>query len=236
MAVRPWRRELERRLRRGPGRRARPAVRRQVHPLLLTLMAALLLAAAVIGLLQAKLRPLVAEAARTQTQNTSTAVLEHAVVEGLARREVGYSDLVTIQRDESGAITALTTDTAALNLLRAELVSEVLQALEGIDVSAISIPLGSLLDFEPVWARGPSIQVRSMSVGTVTAEFESSFTSAGVNQTLHRIWLDLSVPVTVLLPGEKLEVPVHTRLCAAETVIVGEVPQAYFQLDGSAAD
>ena len=234
--MRPWRRELERKLRRGPARRARPAVRRQVHPLLLTLMAALLLAAAVIGLLQAKLRPLVAEAARTQAQNTITAVLEHAVVEGLARREVGYSDLVTIQRDESGAITALTTDTAALNLLRAELVSEVLQALEGIDVSAIFIPLGSLLDFEPVWARGPSIQVRSMSVGTVTAEFESSFTSAGVNQTLHRIWLDLSVPVTVLLPGEKLEVPVHTRLCAAETVIVGEVPQAYFQLDGSAAD
>ena len=162
-------------------------------------------------------------------------LLERAVSDSLARRAVGSADFVTIQRDEGGAITALTTDTAALNRLRAELTGEILQALEGVDVSAISVPLGSLLDFEPVWARGPSIKARALSVGTVTAEFESAFTSAGVNQTLHRIWLDISVPVTVLLPGERIEVPVHTRLCAAETVIVGEVPQAYLQLDSSAA-
>ena len=236
MAVRPWRRELERRLRYVPRRGARTGGRREpgrAHPVLVTAVVALVLAAGIIGLLQAKLRPLVAEAARTQVQNQMTSILEQAVLSGLSQREVSYAGLVTIQRDDSGTITALTTNTAALNLLRAELLSDVLAALEGVDVSTIHIPLGSLFDFEPVWATGPAIQVRAMSVGTVSAEFESRFSSAGVNQTHHQIWLEVSAPITVMLPGSRVEVPVDTCVVVAETVIVGQVPQAYFQLDGS---
>ena len=41
------------------------------------------------------------------------------------------------------------------------------------------------------------------------------------------------MPITVMLPGSRVEVPVDTRVVVAETVIVGQVPQAYFQLDGS---
>ena len=40
-----------------------------------------------------------------------------------------------------------------------------------------------------------------MTVGTVRAEFNSQLTSAGVNQTLHRIWMEVDVPMTLLLPG-----------------------------------
>ena len=227
----PWRRELARRLRRGAGRS--PARRRtrqgRAHPILLTLAVGLGLAVLVIGALEARLRPTVAQVARTQAQNQITALLEQAVMEDLAQRQVGYADFVTIQRDGAGAVTALTTDMAAMNRLRAQLISQVLLVLDGVDVSLIQVPLGSLVDSELVWARGPSIRARAMTVGTVSAEFESEFSSAGVNQTLHRIWLELSVPLTVLLPGSRVEVPVDTRLCVAETIIVGQVPDTYLQ-------
>ena len=68
------------------------------------------------------------------------------------------------------------------------------------------------------------------SIGTVQAEFDSQLTSAGVNQTLHRIWLEVSVPMDLLLPGGEVETALHTRLCVAETVIVGQVPDTYLQL------
>lgn len=48
----------------------------------------------------------------------------------------------------------MTTDMAALNQLRAQLVAQILSALEGVDASEIRIPLGSLVDSELVWARG----------------------------------------------------------------------------------
>ena len=235
MAMAPWRRELIRRMRQ-PWSRRRPAwtgsrgPRQPIPPVVLTLTVALAVAASVITLLEAKLRPVVAEIAAAQAQNSMTAVVENAVTAGLAARQVSYSDFVAIQRDEGGAITALTTDMARMNLLRTELITAILEALEEVDVSDIQVPLGSLFNLEPLWAKGPALRARAMTVGTVRAEFDSQLTSAGVNQTLHRIWMEVAVPMTLLLPGGEVEVPLDVRLCVAETVIVGQVPDTYLQL------
>ena len=123
--MRPWRRELVRYLRR-PVRRRRaawtgPGPELKIPPVLITLAVALVVAASVIALLENKLRPVVAEIATAQAQNNMTAVVENAVTADLAARQVNYVDFVTIQRDEGGAITALTTDMARMNLLRSEL-------------------------------------------------------------------------------------------------------------------
>ena len=211
----------------GKPRRETGSSHPSVPPAVVTLGAALLVAAGAIAWFQIKLRPIVAQAAQAQIQNTVVTLVDQAVAQSLARGGTAYGDLVTIQRDGEGTITSLTTDSGAMNQLRLTLVSDVLDALDGVDVSQLRIPLGSLLDSELVWARGPAITARALWVGSVSAEFESEFTSAGVNQTAHRIWLELSVPVTVLLPGESLELPVSTRICIAETVIVGQVPQLY---------
>ena len=232
--MRPWRRELVRYLRR-PVRRRRaawtgPGSELKIPPVLITLAVALVVAASVIALLENKLRPVVAEIAAAQAQNNMTAVVENAVTADLAARQVSYVDFVTIQRDEGGAITALTTDMARMNLLRSELTAAILDALKGVDVSDVQVPLGSLFDLEPLWAKGPALKAKAMTVGTVRAEFDSQFTSAGVNQTLHRIWLEVDVPMTLLLPGGEVETALHTRLCVAETVIVGKVPDTYLQL------
>lgn len=209
-----------------------PAPELKLPPALLTLAVALLVAGAIITLLENKLRPVVAEIAAAQVRNTMTTVVENAVTAGLAARQVSYADFVTIQRDEGGAITALTTDMARMNLLRTELTAAILDALEEVDVSDVQVPLGSLFDLEPLWAKGPALKARAMTVGTVRAEFDSQLTSAGVNQTLHRIWMEVDAPMTLLLPGGEVEVALDTRLCVAETVIVGQVPDTYLQVGG----
>ena len=232
----PWRRELVRSMRRSMRRRqpvwTGPGPELKIPPALVTLAVALVVAGSIIALLENRLRPVVAEIAAARAQNTMTAVVEHAITAGLAAREVSYADFVTIQRDESGVITALTTDMASMNLLRSELTAAILEALEEADVSAIQVPLGSLFDLEPLWAKGPALKTRAITVGTVRAEFESQLTSAGVNQTLHRIWMEVEAPITLLLPGGEVETSLHTQLCVAETVIVGRVPDTYLQLDG----
>lgn len=230
----PWRRELVRRMRRPV--RYRPPVwtepHRSISPVFLTVAVALLVSASIIALLETRLRPVLTEIAAAQAKNSMTAVVEGAVSAGLAARQVSYGDLVTIQRDGGGAITALTTDMARMNLLRTELTTAILEALGEADVSDVQVPLGTLFDLEPLWAKGPALKAKAMTVGTVRAEFDSQFTSAGVNQTLHRIWIEAYVPMTLLLPGGKVETELHTRLCVAETVIVGQVPDTYLQLDG----
>lgn len=203
------------------------------RPWMVTGAAGLLVFFLITGFLEARLRPMVVTAAQAQAQNRLSAVMEGAILDRLGEAGTTYSDFVTIQRDEAGEIAALTTDTAALNRLRAELMGAALDALEGVDVSQIQIPLGSLLDFDLVWGLGPTMKVHAMTVGTVEGEFSSEFSSAGVNQTLHKIGLDLEVPLTLMLPGGAVETVCRTSVPVAETVIVGQVPQVFLQNAGS---
>ena len=222
---------MDRRLRRF-ARRFRGTLRRGgPPPWLVTVLAGLLVAAGLIGALEARLRPMVVAAAQAQTQNEMTRVVEDTIWNQLEESGVGYADLVTIQRGEDGAITAVTTDTAALNRLRAQLLGAALAALEGVDVTQIQIPLGSLLDFDLLWGLGPTVKVHAMTVGTAAGEFSSEFSSAGVNQTLHKISLSLEIPLTLMLPGGRAEAVCRTDVPIAETVIVGRVPDTFLQLN-----
>ena len=223
MSAGPWRLKLERRLRRG------------LPPWVLTWLVAAAVMCAAVRLTECALRPVLAAAARYQVRSQVTAAVEQWAARDLQERGVDYSDFVTITRNEAGEITALSADMARLNLLRAELSAHLLERLEDSQLE-LTIPVGSLLPIEPTWARGPELHLRALALGTASAEFESEFTSAGINQTRHRLWLELSVPVTVLLPGGGEELTVDSRLCVAETVIVGQVPQTWFQTGGLPAD
>ena len=223
MSAGPWRLKLERRLRRG-------------LPLwVLTWLVAAGVMLCAVRVTERALRPVLAAAARYQVRSQVTAAVEQWAARDLQERGVDYSDFVTITRNEAGEITALSADMARLNLLRAELSAHLLERLEDSQLE-LTIPVGSLLPIEPTWARGPELHLRALALGTASAEFESEFTSAGINQTRHRLWLELSVPVTVLLPGGGEELTVDSRLCVAETVIVGQVPKTWFQTGGLPAD
>lgn len=223
MSAGPWRLKLERRLRRG-------------LPLwVLTWLVAAAVMCAAVRLTECALRPVLAAAARYQVRSQVTAAVEQWAARDLQERGVDYSDFVAITRNEAGEITALSADMARLNLLRAELSAHLLERLEDSQLE-LTVPVGSLLPIEPTWARGPELHLRALALGTASAEFESEFTSAGINQTRHRLWLELSVPVTVLLPGGGEELTVDSCLCVAETVIVGRVPQTWFQTGGLPAD
>lgn len=223
MSAGPWRLKLERRLRRG------------LPTWVLTWLVAAAVMCAAVRLTESALRPVLAAAARYQVRSQVTAAVEQWAARDLQERGVDYSDFVTITRNEEGEITALSADMARLNLLRAELSAHLLERLEDSQLE-LTIPVGSLLPLEPTWARGPELHLRALALGTASAEFESEFTSSGINQTRHRLWLELSVPVTVLLPGGGEELTVDSRLCVAETVIVGQVPQTWFQTGGLPAD
>lgn len=223
MSAGPWRLKLERRLRRG------------LPTWVLTWLVAAGVMLCAVRVTERALRPMLAAAARYQVRSQVTAAVEQWAARDLQERGVDYSDFVTITRNEAGEITALSADMARLNLLRAELSAHLLERLEDSQLE-LTVPVGSLLPIEPTWARGPELHLRALALGTASAEFESEFTSAGINQTRHRLWLELSVPVTVLLPGGGEELTVDSRLCVAETVIVGQVPQTWFQTGGLPAD
>lgn len=80
--------------------------------------------------------------------------------------------------------------------------------------------------------RGPGVKIRISSIGNIETDLESEFTSQGINQTLHRIYVDISCNVKVLTPFKDIERKITNKVLLAENVIVGNIPDTYYNLEG----
>lgn len=171
-----------------------------------------------------KLRPIVAPMVTNQARIVFVDATNDAVMQELTEDAVTYTDLVNIERGDSGQILAVTTDMAQMNQLKASILQRVQARLGGhMDTG---VPLGTLLGSELLHGRGPNVPVRLTLSGNVTAEFESTFESAGINQTKHRICLRIHTSIySYLPPAFNGTTEVETDVPIAETVIIGEVPQ-----------
>ena len=100
------------------------------------------------------------------------------------------------------------------------------------DTSDLGIPLGSLILPEVLSGRGPEIPIKIISIRNSDAYFESSFSQAGINQTLHKLSMNVLVDVSVLVLGKTENFTVKSQVVVAETVIVGNVPNTYLDTGG----
>ena len=60
----------------------------------------------------------------------------------------------------------------------------------------------------------------------------SNFESAGINQTRHRIYLEIKSKMGVVAPFVSKRVEVINEVNIAETVLIGDVPETYYNLEG----
>ena len=221
--IRPWLRTPRRRgprPERGSGR-------------LLALVIGVGLALAVIFLIDSALRPTLTALARARVENAVTRIVNDAVNGTLTSEAISYSDLVTLEKDAAGQVSVLAANTAQLNALRTEILGKVLAQVEQLDSQELGVPLGSLTGFATASDLGPVLPVRVLTAAVPTADFENVFTSTGINQTLHRIMLNVRVECTLLIPGGTVDTAVEAQVCAAETLLVGQVPDAYLELPGN---
>lgn len=191
----------------------------------LTLLALVLLAAAVT--LLCHLKPVMTSMATARVSNTVNRIVMAAIDEAVASGQIDYGNFVSFEKNESGQITALRSNMAEVNRMQSEIADEILQRLSEISTSELHIPLGTLTGSALLAGRGPELTVRMQAVGSATATFRNQFSSAGINQTRHQIFLDVDVGMSILLPGLTTSTLVSNEIAVAETVIVGSVPETY---------
>lgn len=209
------------------------AVLRQEGPLtvLIPVGLALILACVLLHTLNRQLRPVLETTASSQATNLITQAINAAVDSCLQESGMSYADFVTLEKDTAGKVTSITSNTASNSRFKRQVVEAVTRQLSTMDSDALGVPLGTLTGQPLLSGVGPFVRVKVDSVGEVTADYDNSFTSAGVNQTLHRVCLDINATVYLFLPGEVLPVSVSNSVCVAETVIVGETPDTYLNLE-----
>ena len=173
--------------------------------------------------LNTRIRPLMTQMAKSRVTNAAVRAINDAVNDEIASGGVSYDDLITLEKDAEGRVTALKTNMAAVNRLKADITNKVIERIAQGETADLGIPLGSVLSSGFFSGRGPVIPVRIISVSSANAELENIFTSAGINQ----IVMSVSVYISVLLPGYTTGTEVKSDVSIAETVLIGSVPESY---------
>lgn len=177
------------------------------------------------------INPIIDELCIDQAKNIATKISnEEATV---VMDKYCYDDLITIIRDNDGNIKILKTNTKNINQIMSDIPVSMLDKFKQSENANISLYLGSILGTKIFSATGPKINIRIANVGNVDTKLKSEFTSQGINQTLHRIYLELNCEVTILTPYDTIKQKIDNQVLIAESVIVGDVPYSYYNMNGN---
>lgn len=191
--------------------------------------------AAAAGMAVVQMHAMLTRLATAKVSSAVNRIMADAVNSAVNSGEFQYERLITFEKDNSGMITAVKSNMPEFNRLQSAILDQILERISEVSTRDLSIPVGSLTGSSLLSGRGPLIGVRMQSVGSSTARLENEFTSAGINQTKHRIFLDVDVYVSILLPGFATATKVSGSFTVAETVIVGSVPDSYTYFDAGSS-
>ena len=172
-------------------------------------------------------RELVSVAARSQAETIMLNAANRAVEETLAENGITYDRIVCLSKETDGRVTSLEIDIAEINLLKSRIARETTRIVEETPFYEVAIPIGSFLGNEYLSGMGPKIRFRVQLTTTAFVDYKSDFKAAGINQVLHQIWVSVDVNGNMVMTGYTDSIPIHTDVIAAQTVIVGEVPDAF---------
>ena len=139
---------------------------------------------------------------------------------------VHYADLMTVEKDDQGQVRLIQANTPEMNRLAAQASLLAQERLTAMGQKTVVVPLGSAVGLTLLAGAGPGIAVQILPVGSVQA-FSTDFTTAGINQTRHRISLVLTANVQIVIPTGAKNVQASTQMAMAESIIVGQVPDSF---------
>lgn len=167
--------------------------------------------------------------ALSDARDVITAKVNDAVLQTLSEGEYDGDYFVTFQKDEDGAITAVSCNMAHINMLTSRVLEKVIGKTQENTVT-IGIPVGNLTGIPFLMGRGVKLPVKITVLSSSRAEFANSVVAAGINQTKHQIDLCVAVDMRLMLPWGSESDTVSTEILIADTVIVGKVPDTYLNM------
>ncbi len=171
---------------------------------------------------------------KTLSDTRARAIALKATNEAVMERieKINYDNLVHVTTNEQGLITGLNADVIEMNQLSTEITTDIQKKLINMADAEIKIPIGRFLGLSVFSGYGPKITVKAIPTGNVSVDFKTEFKSEGINQTRHRIYLQIKTSVRMVAPFISDVIPFETNMTVAETVIVGDIPESYYNLEG----
>lgn len=143
-----------------------------------------------------------------------------------------YDELFNIERDSVGDIQLISSNIITINKITSDIAIEIQKSLYEKSENSIIISTGSVTGLKMLSGMGPDIELEMSSVGNVKTDLRSVFEEKSINQTLHKIYLEVRCEVSILTPFNTIKEDIVNQVLLSENVIVGKIPESYYNLHG----
>lgn len=140
-----------------------------------------------------------------------------------------YEDLITIDRDEAGNVMSITTDSLKINRIARDTAYLSQENLNKMSAEGIMVPIGALTGIEALAGFGQKINIKIIPISNVECRFVSKFLEAGINQTLHSLYLEIVSDISIIMPSKSTNLASTIEVLICESVITGKIPDTYLQ-------
>ena len=188
---------------------------------------------AVLLYLENVVNPVVVNLTRQEIFSLSTSAVSDAVYDVLSDSNITYDDLVEVEYNGEDMVSVIHLNTVKLNVLARQFYQVAQNYLNKMGQNGVNIPLGAFTGLPFLSGVGPKVNIKLVPVGAMSSNFESSFLSAGINQTNHLLYINLNASVSLVLPAYSSTIDSVTEVLVAESVIVGAVPEVYMSGESS---
>lgn len=143
---------------------------------------------------------------------------------------ITYDDLFNVVRDADGNIAMIQANSPKINSIARQIANLAQANLDQLGVQTVDIAFGTFTGLALLTGLGPDVSINVVPVGTANCDFVSSFTSAGINQTLHKIYIDVYADIDVITPIADQVIQVKAEVLVCENLIVGKIPSTYLEM------
>ena len=143
-----------------------------------------------------------------------------------------YDSMFTVEKDSDGNVSMIQMNMYRVNIIISDIAYYIQEQMKKPENSSVSIPIGNLLGIDLFSGYGPNVKMRVVLLGSVETDLRSEFIAKGINQTLHRVYLQIDCPVQILSSYKTIEEKISNQFLLAENVIVGRIPETYYNLEG----
>ena len=190
----------------------------------------LLLLLALFLLIDRNFRPLVFSLAEARSAAMASQVLSGALAEA-TQDGVTYEDLMNVKMDQSGQVALLSANTMAMNRLATRAGDAALRRLNNMSSERVTVPLGAVLGTTLFSGSGPGVPVSIVPIGSIFTDFATEFEACGINQTRHKVYLQVTANIRNVIPTGAKTTQVSANMLVAESIIVGAVPEGFVGYD-----
>ncbi|MCH5160868.1 MAG: sporulation protein YunB [Clostridiales bacterium] len=171
--------------------------------------------------------PMVVMLSNERIKLMTTDAVSNAVLDIMSKNT--DNEFMTITRDDKQNIKSVDINADKVTELAQKITIEAQHKINEAGSDGITIPIGSLSGVTLFTGLGPDLKIKIYLVGSTKTIVISEFSESGINQTLHRLYIDITGSVAVAIPGLPSTIDTHTQVLMSETIIIGEVPSTYIK-------